>query len=157
MRVGVIDASEQHVFKRESLAAFQSLFERLRRRHQFVDIPTLIDRHQLVSLLIGWSGKRDGEIRPTVELCEFVYFRNDAGGRNRYPTRYDKQTVLIRHYLESSDKVFEIEERLSRTHRHEIRSMRRLAPDAVHVIEDDDDLFDDLAGRQVSQQTELCR
>jgi len=33
--------------------------------------------------------------------------------------------------------------------------VRRFGPDAIDVVEDDDDLFDDLAGCKVSEQAEF--
>ena len=55
------------------------------------------------------------------------------------------------------DQVFKIQKRLARTHSDEIRAVRRFGADAVNVVEDDDDLLDDLADGQISQQAELCR
>ena len=64
---------------------------------------------------------------------------------------------FVRHYLERLDQIVEIQKRLAGAHPDEVSAVRRLVADAVNIIKHNDYLFDDLAGRQISEQSELCR
>ena len=96
-------------------------------------------------------------MRPIFELGKLVDLRHDAGGRDRNAVRHDKEPVLVRHDLERGDQIVKIEKRLAGSHSDQVCAVRRLAADAVNVIEHNNYLLDDLAGGQISQQPELCR
>ena len=96
-------------------------------------------------------------MRPILQFCKLIYLWHDAGGRDRDAIRHDKQAVLVRHYIESRDQIFKIQKRLAGAHADQICPVRRLALDAVDVVEDNNHLLHDLAGGQVAQKAELCR
>ncbi len=144
--VRIVHAAEHYIFERKALAAPQRTLKFLRRRHQFVEVPFPIYRHQRVAKLIFRRRQRYGEMRTVFELGKFVDLRHDARSRDRNAIWHDEKAVFARHYLERGDQILEIQKWLARSHSDQIRPVRRLASDAVNVVQYQYYLLNDLAG-----------
>src|ERR1043166_6643119 len=96
-------------------------------------------------------------MRTIFELGKIVNSRHYSGRRDGNSIRNDVKAVRIRHQPQSLDEVVKIQKRLACSHSDEVRAVRRFRADAVNVIENDNDLFNDLADGQVSQKSKLRR
>src|ERR1043166_6896100 len=88
---------------------------------------------------------------------EFANAGHDAGGRHRNAIRNDVQPGRFFHNTNRFHQLIKIQERLAGSHSHQVRPARCLNPDAIRVVESDDDLLDNFAGSEISQQTKLRR
>jgi hypothetical protein len=52
-------------------------------------------------------------------------------------------------------QLFKIEKWFARAHAHQIRPARRRHSFAISIIQRDDNLFDNLSGREIAQQPKL--
>src|SRR5215510_2185080 len=89
------------------------------------------------------------------DSCEFENAGHDAGGRHRYAIRNDVQTGRVFHNTNRFYQLIKIQERLAGSHSHQVRPARCLNPGTVSVVERNDDLLDNFAGGEVSQQSKL--
>ena len=153
--VGIVDAIKHHVFECKSLARFQRLLEVFAGRQKFLQRPFLINRHQLVAQFIGRRRQRDSEMWPLGNCRQFANARHDARCRNRDAVGHNVQAARFRHDTNRFHQSLEIEEGFAGAHAHQVRAPRRSHADTVRIVQGNSDLFDDLARRQVSQQTKL--
>ena len=65
------------------------------------------------------------------------------------------KAVRLSHDPDRFHQGFEIKKRFARSHADQIRPARRFHTGAVGIVQGDDNLFDDFACRQISQQAKL--
>src|SRR5688500_17536742 len=98
--VFIVNACKHDVFERESLVRLQSLFKFLASVEYVLERPLFIDRHQLVSQFVSWSGERDCKMWSIRNVCEFKNAWHHAGSRNRHAVGDDVEPMRVSHHAQ---------------------------------------------------------